>query len=347
MPATVVDPEVVRAMRRFQAGLLAEDEALLRAMARRWVQVERALLDKIELLVVEATEQMAAGWTVTPVTAQQLRRYRSLLDQLYAEASRYQEYAAATITRRQGELAGLGIEHARAALLVGEAGAVGAFDVLPVEALQFMVGLVSDGSPLREYLARVYPQAAEGMLDALVHGLGLGWNPKRTARAMRDGLGVGLRTALNTARTETLRVYREASRAQYQASGRVDGYLRLAAKSQRTCVACLAQDGEWYPLSTSFEDHVRGRCTMIPAREGMQPGWLTGQKYFEGLDAETQQRMMGKGLYEMWRDGEIDFEDTAHRHIDATWGHSWQVASKRQAVENKEARGGLHGNQGN
>lgn len=139
-------------------------------------------------------------------------------------------------------------------------------------------------------------------------------------------------TAIRTARTEPLRAYREASLGQYRQSGVVAGYLRLAAKSDRTCPACLFMDGEWFPLSVPFAEHVQGRCTPVPALDPNQAAsWRTGQVWFAELDVQRQRAILGKKLHDLWRKGEIGLADVPRLHEDATWGNSWQVATLEQA----------------
>jgi len=92
--------------------------------------------------------------------------------------------------------------------------------------MQHLAGLTHEGSTLQSYFSRRYPQGVEAMMESLVRGVNLGWHPTRIARQMRNELGVVAQTAIRTARTEPLRVYRQASLSQYQQSGVVAGYLR-------------------------------------------------------------------------------------------------------------------------
>lgn len=322
------EPEVIAAMRRFRTQLADRDEAALRTLARRWAQLERALESQIALLAEEAAKRRAAGEAISRDMVRRWGRYERLLAQLQSEATRFIGDASQEISAEQRALALLGLQHGASLVWTLEPGAMGAFDVLPVQTLEYMIGLVGDGSPLRSYLAKVYPQAAESMMDALVKGLGLGWGAERIAREMRNAATVGLRTAMNTARTETLRVYRQASLTQYQASGMVDGYVRLAAKSTRTCAACLFMDGKWFPLSTPFEEHNQGRCTPVPALRGKEASrsWTTGTEWFEEQSPDRQKQILGPGLFNAWKAGKIGLSDIPVLHEDLTWGNSWQVA---------------------
>lgn len=326
------EPEVIAAMRRFKAGLAARDEAMLRALARRYAALERALEGQIAALAEEAARRRAAGEVVSRWQVQQWARYEKLIAQLQVEMGRYVDDAAQVIATEQRAQVLLGLQQSSSLVWTLAPGAAGLFDVLPVQALEYLIGLVSDGSPLRAYLLKIYPQAAEAMMDALVQGMGQGWGAAKIAREMRRAATVSLRTAMNTARTETLRAYRAASLAQYQASGLVEGYRRLAAKSTRTCPACLMLDGKWFPLSTPFEEHVCGRCTPVPSLGTKDEGrtteasWTTGRTWFEGLDAGKQREILGPGLFRAWREGKIGLEDVPVLHEDLVWGNSWQVA---------------------
>lgn len=253
-------PETIEAMRRFRRLLEAREAATMQELARRWVKLERALADQLELLATEIAARQASGQVVSADLVRLSRRYASLQQQVLAELSQYAGFAAETIAAEQRWMMAAGVQHGsellRAALSVR-----GGFDVLPTAALEHMAGYVAD-APLRQYFARMYPSAMQGIMDALFEGLARGLGPRQIARRMRDEMGVAARTAINSARTEPLRVYREASLAQYRKSGLVDGYIRVASKSVRTCMACLVQDGEWFPLDVPFAEHNMGRCVV-------------------------------------------------------------------------------------
>jgi len=179
-------------------------------------------------------------------------------DDLFNWATTDRQRKAAERLYREGEA------QVKAAMAAGkpaaQAFAAPAFTRLAPSAVEGMVGMMGDGTPLRQHLQGVYGDAARGMSKYLVRAVTQGLNPRETARQMRKGLGIGLDRALTIARTEQLRVYRESQRLTYQASGVVEGYQRISAKSRRTCLGCLLADGQVYPLSVPFEDHVAGRC---------------------------------------------------------------------------------------
>ncbi len=144
------------------------------------------------------------------------------------------------------------------------------------------------------------------MARALIKNTALGKNPRDTAREMRQAASAGLNRMLLIARTEQLRVYREASRMQYQASGVVRGYKRLVARNSRTCPACLALDGKFYPVEQAFADHPAGRCALVPCVKGVpDPTWQSGEDWLKGQPEQTQRDILGKGHYEGWKRGDF------------------------------------------
>lgn len=325
---------MIATMREFKQGLLDREAGQVALMVRRWGQVEKALEGNMAALQAEIAASATSGTTMTTAQIMRMERYHTLLVQARSEVGRYQKWATGQIEDGQGEMLELGAEHAAAAI---QATGVGiGFNRINVEALQNMVGLCADGSPLFDVLKlrALYPDAVQGLTDALVKGVGLGWNPHKTAAAMQDGLAAGLNKALVIARTEQLRAYRTASVEQYRESGVVSGFKRLAAKDERTCLACLSQDGERYEIEEDFSDHVCGRCTPVPLIEGMpEVQWQTGKDWFEGLDPEKQREMMGDERFEAWQGGDgFDFSALATRTHDDTWGDGLRVTPLEELI---------------
>jgi len=178
------------------------------------------------------------------------------------------------------------------------------------------------------------------MTQALMDGTALGWNPRKTARAAlgapglsSGGMARGLGRIMTIARTEQLRVYREASRMQYQASGVVDGYKRISAKDDRVCMACLIADGTFYPLSEPLADHPNGRCALIPCVKGVgRPEWQTGQAWFLEQSEDQQRQTMGAAKYAAWRAGKFDLTSLVQATDDPVWGPSIGVTPLRGLV---------------
>lgn len=334
-PAVQSDaPAVVRYMQENKLLLEARDADQMQLMVQRWLHMEDQLGARISDLTQHLAELKAAGEPITQEMLMARERYQRLLWQIQQELEDYTEFAADLIAKSQKELGRMGIEHGAQAIQLalgeGAPGIVGAyFDKLPISAVENMVGLTATGSPVADVLAKHWPDAVQRMTDILVRNTGLGINPRQTAREMADGMAAeGLNNAMTVARTEQLRVYREASRQQYQKSGLVPQYRRMCARQPRTCMACIALDGEVYDTEDLMELHPNDRCTMIPLVAGMPPIEMeTGKEWFEKQPEHVQRKMMGPGRYDLYEKGQIDLEDLVVIGEHPDWGPTAGVRS--------------------
>lgn len=319
----MVDPLVVQVLREHKQAILAQEQSVMEDMARRWVQMERRLDAQFTALAAEADQLRQAGQVINQAKLMEMERYQQLLFQAHAQMNGYIGFADQTIRDYQESLASQGIENAAEAIraVYSQAGVIGAqFNTLPVGALEAIIGMAGDGTPLDQYLRRIYGDATDGLTQALIDGLARGLNPVKTAREMTDGFGMGLNHALNTARTESLRAYRTASQRQYVESGVVTGWKRLAAHDERTCAGCLFTEGDFYQNEDEFEEHNQGRCTPVPCVMGVDaPSWQSGQDWFLEQSDETQASILGQGRFDAWKGG-ADLNKMATRVYDPVWG---------------------------
>lgn len=317
------DPEVVRFLRLRKQALLMKEQGLMRSLTKDWLKVEQALRSEMEALASE----LASLNVVTEATIQRHERFVKLLYQARAEVGKFNETADGAITKMQAQMSKTGIEDALKALKISyqDAGMVApSFDQLPVKALEIMFGYASDGSSLQGLLARAYPDAVNGMMDALVTGLAFGNHPTDVGRKMAEEFGIGLNRALTIARTETLRAYRMGSFEQYRESGVVSGYKRLASHDSRTCIGCLMADGMMIEsLDGEFDEHPNGRCTAVPVVIGIPAmEWSNGEQWFIRQAEATQREMLGPQRFEAWKTG-TDLKDMSKFVNDPTWGGSY------------------------
>jgi SPP1 gp7 family putative phage head morphogenesis protein len=310
-------------MREHKEAILAGEDRAMREMAREWLRLEQKLEAGMAELARELADSAAAGQIPTEAQIVRMERYRRLLAELRTESGEYLKWSDDYITKYQAQLAERGLADAAAAIRAAQAdaGGVGAyFDVLNVKAVENMIGLAGDGAPLTKYLRQIFGDASAGMLQALVDGVALGMHPTKVAQLMRNGLGIGLQTAMNTARTESLRAYRQASLMQYRESGVVGGYKRLSAHDERVCAGCLMMDGTLMETLDEFEEHNQGRCTAVPVIAGMAaPQWQNGRDWFTEQSEEVQASILGSGRFEAWQNG-ASLESMVKRVEDPTWG---------------------------
>ena len=316
---------VVQRMLQFKADLVARDADTIFQMGQRWAQLEGALEANIQLLVLELQEMQAAGLAFNIQDVYRLQRYQKLLAQMQVEMSSYNLWTAEYIAVNQQNLAVLGINNAAEAIQLSllEVGSRAFFDKLPVEAVELMIGNAGKGGPVYVLLQEAYPEAVDQMTDALIRNVALGLGPKVTANEMMNGVAGGLNHALTVARTEIMRVYREASRQQYELSGAVRGYKRLASRSSNTCALCLALDGEIYPNEELMSVHPNDRCIMIPLVRGVpDPQWELGADWLAKQDPAIQQHVLGPGAQELWANGDIGLMDLVNKYEHDIWGPS-------------------------
>lgn len=331
-------PLVVRVMLAFKAALLNNEADQIEEMARQWTKLETSLQGSFDALAFELDSLRRDGETITISKLIRMQRYQRLLDQVNEQLGFYTTFAEGSIRAGQLEMLSLGIQHAVEAIkayFVTGGTVAGAFDVLPVAAIESMVGLAGDGSPLLQLLKDSWPAAVEGLTSQLIHAIALGKNPNDTALAMRDGFGVGFHRAINIARTEQLRAYRTANLEQYKASNLVKGYKRLSARDTRVCPACLiADDGTIYELDVSFEAHPQCRCTLVPVVIGLPVvTWQNGQSWFMAQTPTDQRGILGSGKFDAWQSGDFELADLVKRAEDDTWGTSLQTAALKELTK--------------
>lgn len=319
----MTDPAVIRSIRETRAALIAREGAVVRQLVEWWADVAKTLDSAIQALVFEAQESGA----LTQAQLFQLRRYQLLLDQAQAEIGRYQEQSAPLLdAARRGslELGAGGAQDAIRSLLTDAGRLDMTFATLPVNAVETLAGMLAQGSPLRELLAASYPEAIDGLTTLLLRGLAMGKNPRVVARMAVEGFDLGLNRALLIARTEILRAYREGTRAQYQASGVVTQYMRLATHDERACLGCLLSEGMVFDLADEFDEHPNGRCTLIPIVTGVPaPTWLRGEAWIRSLSPDRQEQILGPKRYELWTSGQAKLSDFLKHTQHDTWGGAY------------------------
>lgn len=323
--APLSDPLAVTAVKEHKAALLAMEEIQMTQMADTWLQVERNLQLEVQSLARYISDQVAAGEMVTDDILR-LRRYQSLAAQAAIEAEKYATWATSLTTQQQELWAKLSINNAVEAIQLSYSNYgldYPVFDMLPIEAIENVIGAASNGSPLHAVFAGISDEAVLGMTNALVDGVSLGLPPLEVAKTMMNGFGIGLDRALTIARTEQLNASRRASQSQYDLSGVVPGYRRIAQHTPDTCVGCLVMDGEYYANEQAFEEHARGRCGLIPVVEGAPyPEFEVGKDWFLRQPEDVQLRIMGPGRLEAFKAG-VPWDDFVVHKWSGDWGGSW------------------------
>lgn len=327
-------PDVVEIANQYRAALLRRERKaavrLVSAYGLAWNRLKKNL-DKLTADIVSAK---ARGETVNQFWLVRQERYFLLLRQVDAEMRKFADVAEATITRQQSAAVKAGLSDS-VALMEAGAEAVGisaTFNKLPVAAVENLVGTLGNGSPLRSLLNQLAPSARSIVEQGLIEGVALGRNPRAIASQIRAGLGGNMTRALTISRTEVLRAYRQASLQNYQQNQDVvSGWYWRSSRSRRSCAACIALDGQFFPLSQPMRPHPRCRCTMIPAVRGVTVD--RGIDWFKRQDAETRRSILGTDkAYEAVSRGDLKLENLVGLDRDPRWGESFYQLSVKRAL---------------
>lgn len=326
-------PSVIDAVNSHRHVLDNLDRSQASRLLGEWVSLARGLSNDIDALALEMAERHAQGLPTKLWHLQRMDRYQKLMGQIQAQTRQYVEIAVGDVTHQQARMVELGLTHSQQMLNMSTPGLTMEFDRLPVSAFVGQVGNTGAGTPLGSLFAELPRETAQQATQALLKGTGLGWNPRKTAQAMKNNIGLTYQRSLLIARTEQNRVYREATRQQYMASNIVEGYRRVASKTARTCIACLMMDGRFFPLSVPFEEHPNGRCVAVPVvMGGRKIEWESGEDWFRRQDDMTQRQIMGPGAHRAWRNGEFDLADIVSKRVDNKWGNSYVPTPLGQLV---------------
>jgi SPP1 gp7 family putative phage head morphogenesis protein len=328
--------ELLTQAKRFRSDLLRGDSAALREVSASYALSYRYLAAQLEALLREVERRRASGEDVSRAWLQRQARFEILLRQVEAEQRRLAGHANSLITGRQQELVGLASSHAEA--LLQAAGVGTSFVRLPTEAVEEIVGNLSDGTPLTRLLDKLGPEAAREVREALITGLAAGESPRLVARRFRDALGGSQTRALLIARTETIRAYRNSTQRIYEANSDVlEGWMWLSARSSRTCVVCWAKDGEVFPVTKPMPAHVSCRCTMIPLTDKTQADGLgRGAALFAEVDEEAQEKILGVSRFEAYRAG-ASLSDFVTLERSRRWGDSYVTKPLGQTQKRRAA----------
>ena len=104
-------------------------------------------------------------------------------------------------------------------------------------------------------------------------------------------------------------------------------------------MACVMLDGKRYELAEAMDDHIQGRCAMLPITKTYrelgidvdEPDFKRelASDWFQRQDEATQRKMMGK-LYDPWKAGEFKLEDIPKQVGSDVWGNSWVPRSAKE-----------------
>lgn len=323
---------VLEAQERMRKAMLRRDKQTLRELTTAYRSAYKFIKRDAEKLLDKITRAQEAGESVSPFWLSQEARYRSLLIQIQKRINTFANGANGHIAAAQTDLVAMGSADALNLIALSFPPEVAAaFDLLPSRALDNLIGVLSDGSPLADLLGELGPEAQRMISQTLINGLASGMPIRKIARGINQALGHNLTRALTISRTEVLRSYREASIETYRANQDVlTGWRWTASYSARTCAACFAMDGTEHSNNESFASHPNCRCTPVPiTRSWRDLGIPIDEPAREYSDAEAwirsqpvsvQEGIFGKEGYAAFRDRKVTLQDFVGEKIHPRWG---------------------------
>lgn len=207
---------------------------------------------------------------------------------------------------------------------------------------QVVAGIVNrqvEGATFSQRIGAISAEETTRIFDELAIGAAKGESIPKLADRLQKTADMARYRAEMIARTEVIRASNDAASWTYdQYADVIKNLKRMASLDDRCCLACVALDGEEYPLGTTIDDHVLGRCVLVAStwsweelgysgidepptlRRARDPysgenqiaAYSNAREWFEkGLDQATQMRMLGPTRYALWKAGRIRWEDMA------------------------------------
>lgn len=282
-------------------------------------------------------DALSRGVEISPDWLYRQDRYKRLIDKAEAELARFSNQALPIIEQTNRSGVTLGARHATP--LLEAAGIQASFgttiNTAAVDRLYQM--MFRRDSPIRDVLDGYGGNATAVIRHHMGQGVIQGLSPREVVRNIMRDLASGTNRARLTTlvRTEHMRSYRLSQAQQLEPySHAIKGYRWSCALQTRTCLACLAMDGEVFDEpQTKMHPNCRCICTPIgyytPERYQRQSGaeWLAQQP-------ESVQRGMfpSQAAYEAWKRGDVTLGDfVGEKHSDV-WGTSIYQLSGREAM---------------
>lgn len=337
----------------YQDRLVALEDEAAAAMERAWETSRRAIQADLDTLMARVQQAGDSGERMSPSWAFREARYRQALATVDEQVALYAQTAARLAGAAQGRALELATTSAASlgSAAVAEAGVAATFVAVNPGNLQHLVGFLQDGTPLADLFATLGPNAVQGARDVLTHGIVLGRGTDRIARDLQRVTDVPRWRSVTIARTESHRVFREASRQTYAQNADVlEGWTWTAHLDSHTCPGCVAMHGTQHTVTDQLDGHPRCRCAMVPrirswadlteddSLPDTRPTIGRGTDWLRDQPTRVQRAVLGPGKFAAWRNGELDLEDLVHRSSDTRWGTMRRESTLAEAKAAARAR---------
>jgi hypothetical protein len=336
MPTNNILTAIIAAREDWRDRLTADYEATATRLQTAYARTLPRIQDRRDLLIGRLQELSQNDDALTVRRVRGLSQFSDLSDSIKLEMDSFAAIAqneAATLAESAVQMGLFSAEDMAAASAgQGRALVMGMWNRPDPAALQRLVGYV-DSDAMRSKWTAFGTNAGQQFADTVLAGIAQGMNPNATARLISNWMNVPLAWAANSVRTVQLYSYRKAAHETYRAnSDIVIGWVWGASLDPRTCMSCISKHGSFHTLDEELNDHHAGRCTEIPVVRGTS--WhqemQSGESWFNEQSPVTQREMMGKGMYEAWMAGKIDFSNLSVEYHNDVYGTMQRMATLQE-----------------
>lgn len=313
---------IIRARDRYLARALAEDRAVAERLAVAYRGTLGRLQDALNRVHRDLRELADAG-SLTPVSVERLGSYQDLLALLRIELGQFSLEAGRLAQQALPLQAEIAIEGQREMIEAQGPGLGAAFAQPDLRALaeldRILVRAQQEGGALADLGGQTAAQVGEDVLTMI----GTGQSPAFIARYLRGMVGLPFGQMANFVRTASAYASSEASAAAQVANRRLlRGWMWSSAKDRRVCAACLARDGEIFPVGEVLNDHHSGRCSAIPVTHGddWTASYQRGRDWYAEQSRADQALLVGKGTRDLLAAGGTSWEAIPADYHNATMG---------------------------
>lgn len=301
---------VLEARERYLARALAADRATAERLARAY-QGTLARLGELTARVNRDLRELADAGRLTAADVQRLTSYRDLMDILRIELGQF--------SRETGRLAQLvmqfqadaAVEGQRDMIEAQDAGIAAAFAQPDIRAVAEIDRILVRAQQPGGALDNIGEQTAQAVSDDVMTLIAQGQSPAFIARYLRRAFSLPFARGMTFVRTASAYASNEAAAAAQVENARLlRGWMWSSSRDARTCAACLARDGEIFPLGTTLNDHHAGRCVSIPVTrdDDWTGSYQRGRDWYAEQTAAEQAQLVGRGTRDLLAAGGTSWE---------------------------------------
>jgi hypothetical protein len=330
------------AARRLRRFILQVNQAQASQLTRAWVDAWDALLPEFDAAITELI-QAADGDMIPASVVSRSRRVQQALDHALDSLTELGDFTDTVVARDVPRVLLEAVDRHVEIIL----------SQLPPQDIRVVNFARSDPNALaaiverttEQITSRTRPMPAEQanvMRAALVRGIALGEHPDAVARRIllrtEGAFAGGLSRAVNVARTELLDAHREAARRNAMENRDIlSGWIWQANLDANTCVSCLANNGRVFPIDAPGPlDHPQGRCARVDKTKSWADLGFEGfdepedlmpdaRAWFDNLTEDQQRQIMGSKRLDMFKAGDIGWDDMTTLKQNPGWRDSQVV----------------------